>query len=78
MTELDLTGLTLIFPLYLMFILLAFALFGKYVTHKRVSNFYQQINITRVFATLLLLCYASVMETCIAVLTILPVTIDRV
>ncbi len=43
-----------------------------------MSNFYRQINITRVFAILFLLCYASVVETCIAVLTVLPVTIDRV
>ncbi len=77
MTELDLVGLNLIFPLYLMVIFVAFALFGKYVTYERVSNFYCKIRITHIFATLLYIFYASVTETCVAILAFVPITINQ-
>ena len=76
MSELDLVGLTLIFPLYLILILFLVALFGKYVTHEKVSKFYSKIHITHVFATLLYMFYSSCIETCIAILGYLPVTIE--
>ncbi|XP_064405664.1 uncharacterized protein LOC135350763 [Halichondria panicea] len=77
MTELDLVGLNLIFPLYLMVILVAVALFGKYVTYEKVSNFYYKIHITHIFATLLYIFYASVTETCVAILAFVSITIDQ-
>ena len=77
MTELDLVGLTLIFPIYVMFILLVIYLIGTWVTHERVSHFYRQINVTHIFATLLFYCYANVMQTCVAVLAQLSVNIEQ-
>ncbi len=76
MTELDLVGLTLIFPMYLLLILISVALFGKYVTNEKMSNFYSKIHITHVFATLLYIFYSSCLETCIAVLSYFPITIE--
>ena len=72
-TELDLAGLTLLFPIYLMLILLAVTLFGKWVTHKKVSSLFQKINITHIFATLFLYSYASLLETCITLLAFINV-----
>ena len=77
MTELDLVGLTLIFPIYVMSILLVIYLIGTWVTHERVSHFYRQINVTHIFATLLFYCYANVMQTCVAILAQLSVTIEQ-
>ena len=78
MTELDLVGLTLIFPIYLMFILLVITLIGTWVTHERVSHFFQRINVTHIFATILFYSYASVMDTCVTILAGLSVEIDQV
>ena len=72
-TELDLAGLTLLFPVYLMLILLCVTLFGRWVTHKKVSSFLQKINVTHIFATLFLYSYASLLETCISLLAFINV-----
>ena len=68
-TELSLAGLRLIFPVYLMLILLLVTLCGKYIPHKRVSSLLQKINVTHIFATLILYSYTSVTQTCIALLS---------
>ena len=73
-TELSLAGLRLLFPVYLMLILLMVTLCGKYITHKRVSSLLQKINVTHIFATLILYSYTSVTQTCIALLG--SVTVD--
>ena len=68
MTELALAGLRFIFPVYLLLLLLIFFLCAKYISNQKVANFCQKINVTHIFATLILLSYTSLLQTCFAVL----------
>ena len=69
MTELELTLLSFVFPLYLLMILLVVTLCGRCISNQMVAKFFQKINVTRVFATLILLSYTSFINTSFAVLT---------
>jgi len=69
MTELDLVGLTLVFPVYLMILVFFVVLFFSYVNHPRIVALSQQLSLTKFFATILLMTYASLTETCVAILS---------
>ncbi len=68
MTTLDLAGLRFIFPLYLLMLLLTFMYCAKYISNQKVAHFCQKINVTHVFATMILLCYTSLIRTCFSIL----------
>lgn len=65
MTDLHLALLNLVFPLYLGTILLVITLLSKYIQSRRLAALLNKINILHVFATLLLLAYASIVRTCL-------------
>ena len=65
MEALDRVGLELVFPVYLAGILLTITILAKY---GKLKNILCKVNFTRVFATLLLLSYSSVVRTCIDIL----------
>ncbi len=69
MTTLDLAGLRFIFPLYLLFLVAVFVLCAKYISNQKVANFCQKINVTHVFATLILLSYTSLIRSCFGTLS---------
>ncbi len=69
MTELALAGLRFIFPVYLLLLLLIFFLFAKYISNQKVANFCQKINVTHIFATLILLSYTSLIQNSFAILS---------
>ena len=58
-------GIQLLFPAYLFFIMLVIIILAKYSS--KISN--AGFSAAKTFSTLLLLCYTSVGETCILIIT---------
>lgn len=75
MTDIQLAALNLVFPLYLGAILLVITLISKYFHSKHYAKLLSKVNITHVFATLLLLTYSSILRTCIDILSFVDIDI---
>lgn len=75
MTDLHLAALSLLFPFYLGFILLIITVISQYCHNHHFAKLLSKVNITHVFATLLLLCYTSVIRTCIDVLSFIDIDV---
>ena len=69
MTDLHLAIWRFVFPTYLILILSLVALCGKCVTNQRLAKFFQKINVTHVFATLILISFTSLVQACFGILT---------
>ena len=69
MTDIQLTALNLIFPLYLGAILPVITIISKYIQSERFAKLLCKINITHVFATLLLLTYTSIIRTSLDIIS---------
>lgn len=74
MTDLHLAVLSLLFPLYLGMILLVITVISKYCHNRHFAKLLSKVNITHVFATLLLLTYTRTIRTCIDILSYISVT----
>lgn len=75
MTDLHLSVLSLIFPFYLGAILLVITAISKYCHNRHFANLLSKVNITHVFATLLLLSYTSIIRTCIDILSYIIIAV---
>lgn len=69
MTDIHLAALTFLFPLYLGAILLVITMISKYVQSKHLAKLLNKVNITHIFATLMLLTYSSIVRTSIDILS---------
>jgi hypothetical protein len=69
MTDLHLSVLCLLFPFYLQAILLMITAISKYCHNRHFAKLLSKVNITHVFATLLLLSYTSIFRACIDILS---------
>ena len=76
MTALQLSILSLIFPLYLGAILLAITLVFKYCHSKYLAKLLTKLNITHIFATLLLLAYPSIIRNSIDLLGFVSIHVN--
>ena len=64
------------FPVYLLFILVLITIFVKYMNSKRLVKLVGKINLTHVFATLILLSFTSIMRSCIDALSFKEVAVQ--
>ncbi len=69
MTTLDHTGLQLVFPFYLFFLMVLFGLLSK-----RSSRLSQHFSPTQTFITLSIMSYTSVLETCVTAINAITLT----
>ena len=78
MTDIHAAFLSFIFPVYLLVILVLITFFVKWVDNKYLVKFISKINITHVFATLILLSYTSIVRSCIYALDFIDISIENV
>ncbi len=76
MNDIDAALLSFIFPVYLLLILVLITVFVKLVHNKHLVKFLNTINITHVFATLILLSLTSIMRSCIDALNFTDINVE--